>query len=126
MNKLIFGFVPITILAGISMAIVAITFDPVKSDGFVKFLFFASMTAFIWGCGSIVFFVLNFFSNDRPNDALRRGFFFSLFFLIIFILKKQGLLHWYTGFVALIVTMLVELWIYKSTKISVSDYQDKV
>ena len=50
----------------------------------IKFLFFASLSAFLWGCGAIVFFILNFFSNDRPNDALRRGFFVALLCLVLF------------------------------------------
>src|SRR3989344_3977492 len=119
MKKLFFGFMPITILAAISLAVLAISFDPFKSDNFIKFLFFASLAAFIWGCGAIVFFVLNIFSNDRPADSLRRGFFLALFFLAIVYLKKQGILYWYTGFAAGVVTLLVELWVYKKAKLTV-------
>jgi hypothetical protein len=124
MKKLLLGFVPITILAAISLAVLAISFDPFKADNFIKLLFFASLTAFIWGCGAIVFFVLNLFSNDRPTDSLRRGLFLALFVLAIVILRKQGILYWYTGFAAGVITLLIELWIYKKTKLTVSGNND--
>ncbi len=124
MRKLVFGFMPITILAAISLAILAINFDPFKSDSFIKTLFFASLTAFIWGCGAIVFFMLNIFSNDRPADSLRRGFFLALFILALVLLRKHGILYWYTGFAAAVVTMLIELWIYKKAKLTVTDSHD--
>lgn len=123
MKKIFFGLAPITLLAAVSLAILAATFDPFKSDFLVKFLFFASMTTFIWGCGAIVFFILNFFSNDRPTDALRRGLFLSLMALSWVFLKKQGILHWSTVFVAMTIIMVIEIWIYKRSKMSV-DYRD--
>lgn len=112
---------PITILAAISLATVTVIFDPFKSDKFIKFLFFASLAAFIWGCGAIVFFVLNVYSNDRPTDALRRGLFLSVFVLILVLLKKNDLLHWYSAFTALVITMLIEFLIYKKTKLTAGD-----
>ena len=115
---------PITILAAISLAVLAISFDPFKSDDFIKILFFASLAAFIWGCGAIVFFVLNLFSNDRPTDSLRRGLFLALFVLALVFLRKHGILYWYTGFAAGVVTMLVELWIYKQARLTVTDQHD--
>lgn len=124
MRKLYLGFMPITLLAAISLLVVAASFDPFKSEGYVKLLFFASLTAFIWGCGAIVFFFLNFYSTDRPTDALRRGLFLAVLVLFLLLLKKQGVLHWYTGFAAAIITMLAEFWIYKKAKLTVTDRFD--
>lgn len=121
MKKLFFGFMPITILAAISLATLAVSFDPFKADNLVKFLFFASLAAFIWGCGAIVFFMLNLFSNDRPTDSLRRGLFLALFALSLVFLNKQGMLYWYTGFASAVIVLLIEMWIYKVTKLAVVD-----
>ncbi len=124
MNKLFFGLIPLTALAAISLGIVSVTFDPFTATGTVKLLFFASLSAFLWGCGAIVFFILNLFSHDRTSDALRRGFFVALLALIIVFFKKYGILHWYTGFAAIILTMLAEFWIYMYSKISVDSERD--
>ncbi len=118
MRKLFLGFMPITILAAISLAIIATSFDPFSSDNFTKFLFFASLATFIWGCGAIVFYILNLFSDDRSADSLRRGFFIALLALALVLLKKQGLLYWYTGFLTALIIMLIEVWIYKIGKLT--------
>lgn len=118
MKKLFLGFMPITILAAISLATISLSFDPFKSDNFVKFLFFSSLATFIWGCGAIVFYILNLFSSDRSADSMRRGFFVALLVLALVLLKKEGLLYWYSGFTAGIIIMLVELFIYKMGKLT--------
>src|SRR3989338_2164149 len=118
MRKLFFGLMPITILAAISLAVIAMSFDPFSSDNFIKFLFFASLATFIWGCGAIVFYVLNLFSDDRSTDSLRRGFFLALLALALVLLKKQGLLYLYTGFLTALIIMLIEVWIYKIGKLT--------
>ena|SRR3989338_4879674 len=125
MRKLIFGLMPITILAAISLAVIATSFDPSKSDNLVKLLFFGSLTTFIWGCGAIVFYILNLFSDDRSTDSMRRGFFLALLALALVLLKKQDLLYWYTGFLAAIIIMLIEVWIYKIGKLNVTDNQSR-
>lgn len=117
---------PITILAAVSLAILAVKFDPFEADEVVKLLFFASLTAFIWGCGAIVFFILNFFSNDRPTDALRRGFFLAFLVLVLVFLRKYGLLYWYTGFAAMVIILLIELWIYKIAKLTIVENDDRL
>ena len=121
MKKLLFGFIPITILAAISLGMVSMVFDPFKADGTIKFLFFASLSAFLWGCGAIVFFILNLFSHDRTADALRRGFFIALLILILVFLRKQELLYWHTGFFAVIIVMILEFFIYKKTKLTIGN-----
>ena len=125
MKKLFIGFIPITILAAISLGVMATTFDPFKADGSIKILFFTSLAAFLWGCGATVLFILNFFSNDRTADALRRGFFFALLVLTLVIFKRYNLLYWHTGFTAIIITMLIEFWIYKKTYITIRQNDDK-
>ena len=126
MRKLFLGFMPITILAAISLAVLAISFDPFKSDNLIKFLFFGSLATFIWGCGAIVFYILNLFSDDRSADSMRRGFFVALLVLALVLLKKQGLLYWYTGFAAGIIVMLIELWIYKIGRLTTTDNRDSL
>lgn len=126
MRKLVLGLMPITILAAISLAVLAVSFDPLKSDNLIKFLFFASLATFIWGCGAIVFYILNLFSDDRSTDSLRRGLFLALLILALILLKKQGLLYWYTGFLAALVIMLIELWIYKIGKLTTISDQDNL
>ena len=121
MKKLFLGFIPITILAAISLGVMATTFDPFKADGTIKVLFFASMVAFLWGCGATVFFILNLFSKDRTADALRRGFFIALLVLTLAIFRRYGLLYWHTGFTAVIITMVIEFWIYKKTNTGMTD-----
>lgn len=118
------GLMPITILAAISLAVLAVSFDPFKSDSFIKFLFFGSLATFIWGCGAIVFYILNFFSDDRSTDSMRRGFFIALLVLALILLKKQGLLYWYTGFAAGVIIMLIELWIYKMGKLTTTTNEE--
>jgi len=118
MNKLFFGLIPITVLSATSIGIIVLSFNPDKSEGIIKALFFASFAAFLWGCGAIVFFILNLFVHDRMGDALRRGFFVSALILALVFLNKNGLLFWYTGFGSAIVLMLLEFWIYKSGKIT--------
>ena len=126
MKKLFLGFMPITLLAGVSLAMVSMSFDPFKATSSVKFLFFASLSAFLWGCGAIVFFILNLFSHDRTTDALRRGLFVALLILALVLLKKNSLLFWHTGFVAIIITMLLEFLIYKRSKLTVRDNSDSL
>ena len=126
MKKLFFGFIPITLVAGVSLFMIAIVFDPFKADGTVKFLFFASLAAFLWGCGAIVFFILNLFSHDRTVDALRRGFFIALLVLALVCLKKYGVLHWYTAFTATVIIMLLEFLVYKGAKLTVRDNNDNL
>lgn len=121
MSKLFLILIPITLLAAISLGIIALTFNPDKSEGSVKLLFFASFSAFLWGCGAIVFFLLNFWVNDRMNDALRRGFFVAMLGLALVILRKQGLLYWHTGFVSIIIIMLMEFWIYKAARVTIEE-----
>ena len=126
MRKLFLGFMPITILAAISLAVIAMSFDPFNSDNLVKFLFFASLATFIWGCGAIVYYILNLFSEDRSTDSLRRGFFLALLALALVLLRKQGLLYWYTGFLAALIIMLIEVWIYKIGKLTTVSDQDSL
>lgn len=115
---------PITILAAISLAVLAVSFDPFKSDSVIKFLFFGSLATFTWGCGAIVFYILNLFSDDRSADSMRRGFFVALLVLALVLLKKQGLLYWYTGFATGVVIMLVELFIYKMGRLTTISNRD--
>lgn len=124
MRKLVLGLMPITILAAISLAVLAVSFDPFKSDNVIKFLFFGSLATFIWGCGAIVFYILNLFSDDRSGDSMRRGFFIALLVLALILLKKQGLLYWYTGFSAAIIIMLIELFIYKMGKLTTTTNEE--
>lgn len=124
MRKLFFGLIPITILAAISLAVLATSFDPLSSDNFIKFLFFASLTTFIWGCGAIVFYVLNLFSDDRSTDSVRRGFFLALLVLTLVLLRKQGLLYWYAGFLAVIIITIFELLIYKMGKLTTTTNEE--
>lgn len=118
MRKLSVGLIPITLLAAISLVVISVSFNPFKSDSLVKFLFFGSLATFIWGCGAIIFYILNLFSDDRSADSMRRGFFAALLVLTLVLLKKQGLLYWYTGFSAAIITILVEFFIYKIGKLT--------
>lgn len=124
MRKLFLGLMPITLLAATSLAVISVSFDPFKSDSLIKFLFFGSLATFIWGCGAIVFYILNLFSDDRSADSMRRGFFVALLVLALVLLKKQGLLYWYTGFSAAIIIMLIELFIYKMGKLTTVSNQD--
>ena len=126
MRKLFFGLIPITILAAISLAILAVSFDPFRSDNLIKFLFFSSLATFIWGCGAIVFYILNLFSDNRSTDSLRRGFFLALLALALVLLKKQGLLYWHTGFSVAIIIMLIEVWIYKIGKLTTTSNRDNL
>lgn len=124
MKKLFLVFLPITILSAISLLVIIFTFDPFESDGMVKFLFLASLAAFLWGCGGMVFFILNVFSDDRPADALRRGFFFALFVVFMLFLYKREILSWYAGFSGATIITLMELLIYRKSKVVVSNPED--
>lgn len=124
MKKLFLVFLPITIISAISLLVIIFTFDPFSSDGVIKFLFLASLAVFLWGCGGMVFFILNLFSEDRPADALRRGFFFALFMVFLLALYKRGMLTWYAGFSAATIVTLLELLIYKKSKIVISNPED--
>lgn len=115
---------PITILAAISLAVLVVSFDPFKSESLIKVLFFGSLATFIWGCGAIVFYILNLFSDDRSADSMRRGFFLALLILVLVLLKKQGFLYWYTGVSATIIIMLIELFIYKMGKLTTVSNRD--
>jgi len=97
MTRQIFFLFCITILAGISVGMIALRFDPYTSTEAIKFLFFASLFVFMWSLGTLVFFVLNIVSSDRWSDSFRRGLFLSVLFLILILFKRKDIFSWYLG-----------------------------
>ncbi|MDP3792168.1 MAG: hypothetical protein Q8Q89_00345 [bacterium] len=69
----------------VGLVIIVLTFDPVQSAGYVKFLFYSLLFALFLSLGTAGFFYL-----DRKNElqfeiAFKRGFLLSLVILAIFI-----------------------------------------
>lgn len=50
----------------------------------------------------------------------------ALLTLAIILLKKQGLLYWYTGFLAALVIILIELLVYKISKLTMANNRDNL
>lgn len=113
MEKQFFTLAMITLLAGASMVMVVYSFDPFRSSETVKMLFFGSLFAFLWGAGTMAFFILNIGTNDRWADSFRRGLFLSMLFLLLIIFKRYDIFAWYVGAVIGGVFIAFEVWIYK-------------
>lgn len=113
MSKEIFFLFFITFLAGISMAMVSYSFDPFKTTEGIKILFFLSLFAFMWGVGTIAFFILNIVNSNRWTDSFRRGLLLSILFIILTFFKRHDVLSWYGGAIFGGVFILFEIWIYK-------------
>src|SRR3989338_7547453 len=116
MIKQLVGLVFTTILAGVSVSIVAAKFDPFAVDEGIRLLFFASLFAFLWGLGTMAFFVINLGTRDRWVDSFRRGLFLYLVFLLLVFFKRHDILAWYMGAISGGVFIFLEVWIYKKFK----------
>ncbi|OGM99954.1 MAG: hypothetical protein A3B91_04950 [Candidatus Yanofskybacteria bacterium RIFCSPHIGHO2_02_FULL_41_29] len=103
----------ITILAGTSMAMISFSFDPYKTTDGIKMLFFLSLFAFMWGAGTIAFFILNIANSDRWNDSFRRGLLLSVLFVILIFFKRHDVLSWYLGSIFGGLFTVFEIWMYK-------------
>src|SRR3989344_9311224 len=113
MEKQFFTLMMITILAGVSMVMVIFSFDPFKSSETIKMLFFSSLFAFMWGAGTMAFFILNLGTRDRWADSFRRGLFLSMLFLLLIVFKRYDVFAWYVGDVIGGIFIAFEIWIYK-------------
>jgi hypothetical protein len=113
MEKQFFTLVLITLLAGISMSMVAIYHDPFTANEQIKLLFFGSLFSFLWGAGTLAFFILNIGTNDRWADSFRRGLFLSMVFLMLIFFKRHDIFSWYLGAMIGGIFIAVEIWIYK-------------
>lgn len=97
MAKQLFVLFCITILAGASIGMIVVKFNPFEVPETIKFLFFSSVFSFMWGLGTLAFFILNLGTSDRWADSFRRGLFLSILFLILIFFKRQEILSWYVG-----------------------------
>jgi len=113
MAKQLFTLFCITFLAGVSVGMVVVKFDPFEVTETVKFLFFASLFAFMWGLGTLAFFILNLGTTDRWADSFRRGLFLSVLFLILVFFKRQDIFSWYVGAVLGGIFIVAEVVIYR-------------
>lgn len=113
MEKQFFGLASLTILAGVSVAMIASRFDPFIIDKDIKILFFFALFAFLWGAGTLAFFVLNIANGNRWADSFRRGLFLSLIFLVLVFFKRHEIFSWYVGAITGGVFIAGEVWIYK-------------
>ncbi|OGN28534.1 MAG: hypothetical protein A3H54_04730 [Candidatus Yanofskybacteria bacterium RIFCSPLOWO2_02_FULL_41_13] len=113
MNGQMVLLVFITILAGTSMAMISFSFDPYKTTDGIKMLFFLSLFAFMWGAGTIAFFILNIANSDRWNDSFRRGLLLSVLFVILIFFKRHDVLSWYLGSIFGGLFTVFEIWMYK-------------
>ncbi|MDP3696734.1 MAG: hypothetical protein Q8R55_01745 [Candidatus Taylorbacteria bacterium] len=113
MEKQFLSLIFVTILAGASLSMVAMRFDPSKIHGEIKLLFFFSLFTFLWGAGTLAFFVLNIANGNRWSDSFRRGLFLSVLFLILVFFKRQEILSWYVGAIIGGIFIAAEIWIYK-------------
>ena len=111
----------ITILAGISVGMIVMKFDPYESSETVKFLFFAPLFVFMWGLGTLVFFILNMGSQDRWPDSFRRGLFLSALFLILILFKRRDIFSGYLGAGLGGVFIIIEALIYRMVNKRVID-----
>ena len=113
MQKQLLGLIFITILAGVSMTMIAFSFDPFRAAEGVKMLFFLSLFAFMWGAGTVAFFILNVVNSDRWTDSFRRGLFLSILFVILIFFKRQDVLSWYVGAIMGGVFTVFEILVYR-------------
>jgi len=113
MSRQIFFVFFITFLAGVSMVTVAYSYDPFRTTEGIKILFFLSFFAFIWGAGTIAFFILNLVNADRWTDSFRRGLLLSALFTILIIFKRHDVLSWYVGSIIGGLFIVFEIWVYK-------------
>lgn len=113
MAKQLFTLFCITFLAGISVGMIVIKFNPFEVTETIKFLFFASLFAFMWGLGTLAFFVLNLGTLDRWADSFRRGLFLSVLFLILVFFKREDIFSWYIGAVLGGIFIIGEVIIYR-------------
>jgi len=114
MAKQLFVLFCITILAGASIGIIVVKFNPFEVPETIKFLFFAALFAFMWGLGTLAFFILNLGTSDRWADSFRRGLFLSILFLILVFFKRQDIFSWYIGAVLGGIFIIAEVIIYRS------------
>lgn len=113
MEKQVFILLCITILAGFSIGMIVMQFDPLKVGEMIKVLFFGALFAFMWGLGTLAFFILNIGTRDRWADSFRRGLFLSVLFLILIFFKRQDIFSWYIGAILGGIFIIAEVWIYK-------------
>lgn len=113
MSKQFFILVCITVLAGITVSMIIVKFDPFEVGEEIKLLFFASLFVFMWGLGTLAFFILNIGTRDRWADSFRRGLFLSLVFLLLIFFKRHDILAWYMGAILGGAFIILEVWIYK-------------
>lgn len=116
MSKQLISLVFITILAGASVGVIVVRFDPFAIDEGIKILFFTSLFTFLWGLGTVAFFIINLGASDRWVDSFRRGLFLSLVFLLLIFFKRRDILAWYLGAILGGVFVVLEIWIYKKLK----------
>ena len=59
MEKQIFTLLCITALAGMSIGMIVMQYDPFQTGETIKTLFFGALFVFMWGLGTLAFFILN-------------------------------------------------------------------
>jgi hypothetical protein len=113
MEKQFFTLAMITLLAGISMVMVTFSHDPFSASESIKLIFFGALFSFLWGAGTLAFFILNIGTNDRWADSFRRGLFLSMLFLMLIFFKRHDIFAWYLGAVMGGIFIIMEVWIYR-------------
>lgn len=92
---------------------IVVKFNPFEVPETIKFLFFSALFAFMWGLGTLAFFILNLGTSDRWADSFRRGLFLSVLFLILVFFKRHDIFSWYIGAVLGGIFIIAEVIIYK-------------
>jgi len=95
------------------MAMIAVSHDPFTAVESIKLLFFGSLFSFLWGAGTLAFFILNIGTNDRWADSFRRGLFLSMLFVMLIFFKRYDIFAWYLGAVMGGIFIAMEIWIYR-------------
>ena len=69
----------------VGLVIIVLTFDPVQSADYIKFLFYSLLFALLWSLGTAGFFFLGKKDELQFEMAFKRGFLLSFILLVIFI-----------------------------------------
>lgn len=113
MEKQVFTLLCIIILSGVTVGMIVMQYDPFSVGEAIKTFFFGSLFVFMWGLGTLAFFILNIGTTDRWADSFRRGLFLSLVFLLLVVFKRSDIFSWYVGAILGGIFIAAEIWFYR-------------